>query len=41
VVVNGYTGRMAGRHPRSFWKIALLVLAILVAVVLFVLLQKR
>ena len=41
VVVNGYTGRMAGRHPRSSWKIASLVLAILVAVVVFVLLQNR
>ena len=27
VVVNGVTGRMAGDYPKSFWKIALLVLA--------------
>ena len=26
VVVNGVTGRMAGDYPKSFWKIALLVL---------------
>ena len=32
VVVNGYTGRIAGRYPRSVWKIVLLVLlALLVA----------
>jgi hypothetical protein len=36
VVVNGYTGAMAGEYPKSAWKIALLVLAILI-VVLFVL----
>jgi hypothetical protein len=34
VVVNGYTGRMAGGYPKSFWKIALLVtLALVVAVI--------
>jgi hypothetical protein len=26
VLVNGYTGAIAGRHPLSFWKIALLIL---------------
>jgi hypothetical protein len=32
VIVNGYTGRIAGRYPRSVWKIVLLVLlAVLVA----------
>ena len=35
VIVNGYTGRIAGLYPYSAWKIALLVLlAILVALVL-------
>jgi predicted RNA-binding Zn-ribbon protein involved in translation (DUF1610 family) len=35
VIVNGYTGAIAGKHPYSFWKIALLVLvAVLVALVL-------
>ena len=35
VVVNGYTGKMAGEYPKSFWKIALLVLlAIIVGLVL-------
>ena len=36
VVVNGYTGRIAGRYPYSPWKIALLILAALIAVTLFV-----
>jgi hypothetical protein len=32
VIVNGHTGRIAGRYPRSAWKIALLVLvAVLIA----------
>ena len=31
VVVNGYTGTVAGRYPKSPWKIAGLVLALLVA----------
>jgi predicted RNA-binding Zn-ribbon protein involved in translation (DUF1610 family) len=35
VIVNGYTGRIAGQYPYSAWKIALLVLlAIIVAIVL-------
>jgi hypothetical protein len=36
VVVNGVTGRIAGRYPKSFWKILFLVLGALVA--LFVIL---
>ena len=32
VVVNGYTGRMAGEYPKSAWKIALLVLLALIVV---------
>jgi hypothetical protein len=35
VVVNGVTGRMAGDYPKSFWKIALLVLAALIALFVF------
>ena len=35
VIVNGYTGAIAGRHPYSVWKIALLVLvAVIVAILL-------
>jgi hypothetical protein len=37
VMANGYTGTMAGRRPYSFWKIALLVLAVIaLAVLVFV-----
>jgi hypothetical protein len=39
VVVNGYTGRIAGDYPKSPWKIALLVLAIIVVVMLVLLAQ--
>jgi hypothetical protein len=45
VLVNGYTGAIAGQYPKSFWKVALLVLgvglgAVLIAV-LIVLLSQR
>ena len=41
VVANGATGAVAGRYPKSPWKVALLVLAGLVAVVALVFLQSR
>jgi hypothetical protein len=34
VVVNGVTGRIAGDYPKSFWKIAFLVLVAILAVLL-------
>ncbi len=37
VVINGYTGVIAGKRPYSFWKITFLVLAILAAIGLIVL----
>lgn len=37
VVVNGYTGRIAGRYPYSPWKIAFLVVLVILAIVLFAL----
>jgi hypothetical protein len=37
VVVNGYTGRIAGRYPYSPWKIFFLVVLAIVAFTLFVL----
>ena len=37
VVVNGYTGRIAGRYPYSPWKIALIVLLAIIAIVMFAL----
>jgi hypothetical protein len=36
VVVNGYTGRIAGRYPYSPWKIALLILLAMIVLFLFV-----
>lgn len=36
IVINGYTGAIAGRHPLSWVKIALLVLAILFLIVLVI-----
>lgn len=36
VVVNGYTGRIAGRYPYSPWKIALLILLALIVFALMV-----
>jgi hypothetical protein len=40
VVINGYTGTIAGRYPKSWVKITLLVLAILIAVIIFLALQR-
>jgi hypothetical protein len=36
VVVNGYTGQMAGDYPKSWWKIALLVLLALVVLMIVI-----
>lgn len=41
VVVNGYTGALAGKYPKSWIKITLLVLAILAVVATVVLLVNR
>jgi hypothetical protein len=41
VVVNGVTGRMAGDYPKSFWKIALLVLAAVIVVIVVALLSQE
>jgi hypothetical protein len=40
VVVNGYTGRMAGDYPKSPWKIALLVLLALIVLLIIVMSQE-
>jgi hypothetical protein len=39
VVVNGVTGRIAGEYPKSWWKIALLLLVALIVVMLIVMAQ--
>ena len=36
VVVNGYTGRMAGRYPKSPWKVALLVIVIIIVTLVMI-----
>jgi hypothetical protein len=40
VVVNGYTGKMSGEYPKSFWKIALLVLLAVIVLVLILMTQE-
>jgi hypothetical protein len=40
VVVNGYTGSMAGDYPKSPWKIAMLIALLLMAVLLVVLMSQ-
>ena len=40
VIVNGYTGRIAGRYPYSIWKILLLVVLAGVVTVIFISLQR-
>ena len=41
VVVNGYTGRMAGQYPKSPWKIALLVLLALIVVLIVIMAEGQ
>jgi hypothetical protein len=41
VVVNGVTGRMAGDYPKSPWKIALLVLLAIIAILVFLTLAQE
>lgn len=41
VVVNGYTGAIAGNYPKSFWKILFTVLGVLLFVLMVVLLGKN
>jgi hypothetical protein len=41
VLVNGHSGRMAGQYPKSPWKIAFLVLLVIVAVIIFVLASQK
>jgi hypothetical protein len=41
VVVNGYTGTIAGKHPLSWIKIALLVLAIIIVIFIIVVATQK
>jgi hypothetical protein len=41
VVINGYTGTIAGKHPLSWVKIMLTVLAVIVLIIIFVALANK
>ena len=41
VVVNGYTGRMAGQYPKSAWKIFFVVLAVLIVGIIILMLNNQ
>jgi hypothetical protein len=41
VVVNGYTGAIAGTHPLSWIKITLAILAALAVIAIFIALSQR
>jgi hypothetical protein len=41
VVVNGYSGQMAGQYPKSPWKIAFLVLLAIIACFIFIMLSQN
>jgi hypothetical protein len=41
VVANGYTGEIAGEYPKSVWKILLVVLTAIIAVLIFIALQNN
>jgi hypothetical protein len=41
VVVNGSTGRMAGDYPKSFWKIAFLVLVAIIIIFVILMLNQE
>ena len=41
VVVNGYTGKMAGQYPKSAWKIAFLVLLAIIVFLIFLIASQH
>ena len=41
VIVNGYTGQIAGNRPYSAWKIAFAVLAAIIAALILILLNNQ
>jgi hypothetical protein len=41
VIANGYTGKIAGRYPKSFWKIALVVMLAIIALIIFAIAQSQ
>jgi hypothetical protein len=41
VVINGYTAAIAGRYPKSWWKIALVIFAVLIFLLILLAVQGR
>jgi hypothetical protein len=41
VIVNGYSGKMAGEYPKSVWKIVLLVCVALIIVLILVMFGEQ
>lgn len=41
VIANGYTGQIAGRYPKSIWKILLLILAVVIVVLTVIALNNQ
>jgi hypothetical protein len=41
VIVNGYTGAMAGRYPKSPWKVAFVILVVVVIMLVILMLEQR
>ena len=41
VIVNGYTGQIAGNRPYSAWKIAFAVLAAIIAALIVIFLNNQ
>jgi ribosomal protein S27E len=41
VVANGYTGKIAGRYPKSFWKIAFVVLLAIIGAIIVISLSQQ
>jgi hypothetical protein len=39
VIVNGNTGRIAGQYPKSPWKVALLVIGVIILIIIILLAQ--
>ena len=40
-LVNGHTGRMAGEYPKSPWKVALLVIGIIIVILILLLVSQN
>ena len=41
VIVNGYTGKIGGRYPYSWWKIFFLIVAAIIVVIIFAMFSDR